>query len=51
MSVNDPDGEPYKELTKEEFIDLLISTGWVREVAEAEWENFEKPVRICDLEW
>jgi hypothetical protein len=51
MSVNDPDGEPYEELTKEEFVDLLVRTGWSKDSAESEWEYFDKPVRICDLEW
>lgn len=51
MSVNDPDGEPYEALTKEEFIAHLVESGWKREVAEEEWERFDKPVYICDLVW
>ena len=51
MSVNDPDGQPYKELAKEEFIKILIDTGWMRKAAEEEWERFDKPVLICDLTW
>jgi hypothetical protein len=51
MSVNDPDGEPYPELTRDEFIAILMRTGWSREAAENEWEHFDKPVYLCDLRW
>ncbi len=51
MSANDPDGEPYPVLTREEFVAELMKTGWVRSAAEAEWHRFKKPVRLCDLEW
>ncbi len=56
MSVNDPDGEPYPVLTKEEFMRILtVEDCWAVEAAEREWEEFSeggtKPVRLCDLEW
>lgn len=56
MSVNDPDGEPYPILSKEEFVRRLRESGWVREAAEDEWrvisaERHPEPVRSCDLEW
>lgn len=51
MSVNDPDVAPYPELTFDEFVAELVRAGWTRLAAEAEWERFKKPVRLCDLEW
>ncbi len=56
MSVNDPDGEPYPILSKEEFMRRLMATGWIREAAEKEWERISDErhpyaVRSCDLEW
>jgi hypothetical protein len=51
MSVNDPDRPPEEPLTREEFIRVLVETGWVLKAAEDEWERFDKPVYLSDLEW
>lgn len=56
MSINDPDGESYKQLTHDEFINLLLSTGWCHAAAEIEWlyfsnNNTKTTVSEADLEW
>ncbi len=55
MSINDPDGEPFSRLDREEFLKILVRGGWSQEAAEDEWEIMPKgsdgKVDIRELEW
>lgn len=53
MSYNDPDGEPYRPMTKEDVVAWYMSGGASREAAEWHWERLSeggKPVYAWDLE-